>query len=139
MKTGLLASLVTAVSFAALAQGTVYFSNRVSPGVDAPVYFPGGVTEAMISRMTIELLAGTTPTTLVSVWMAGFPTNSDGYFDSGVIPTILPATTNAFFQIRFVTPGPEQYHIEDGFLWGASPRSRGCLLESIITYSITGI
>jgi dipeptide/tripeptide permease len=115
VKTRLLAFLVTTLSFAALAQGTVYFSNRTLPGVDAPMYFPKGVTEAMISQLTVELMAGTNPTQLTSVATVGFLTNSAGCFDGGVVPTLVPVTTNAFFQIRFRTPETGTAHIYDGF------------------------
>jgi len=139
MKTRLLALLVTTLSFAALAQGTVYFSNRALPGVDAPVYFPKGVTEAMISQLTVELMAGTNPTQLNSVAMVGFLTNSVGYFDGGVVPTLLPVTTNAFFQIRFRTPETGTYHIYDGFLWGASPVFSGSLGDANAPSALSGL
>jgi hypothetical protein len=126
---------------AALPQGTVYLSNRVVPSVDAPVHFPGGVTKEMVSRLTVELLAGTSPTTMVSVATVGFLTlsNSDGYFDGGVVSTFFPVTTNAFFQIRFETPATEIPQIYDGFLWGASPVFSGSLGDTNTPGVLSGL
>jgi hypothetical protein len=130
MRTLAFAALFVGVSTTALAQGTVYFSNRATPGVDAPVYFPGGATGAMISQLTVELLAGTNPAALTPVATTGFVTGAPGYFDGGVVSTLLPVTTNAFFQINFRTTATFLTNPHDKnvwFLWGHSPVFSGSL------------
>ena len=92
----------------------------------------------MVSRLTVELLAGTSPTNMVSVAMVGFQTNLDGYFDGGLV-TIPVVTTNAFFQIRFFTPEAGTYHIYDGFLWGASPVFSGSLGDTNAPGALSGL
>ena len=128
MKTGLLASFVTALSFAALAQGTVYFSNRVSPGLDAPVYFPDGVTKLSGSQFAVELLVGSSPNEMASLAITGVLTNAPGYFDGGLVNTFVPSGSNAFFRIRFRTLTtflPEPSYSYDWFWAKESPSFSG--------------
>ena len=95
LMTLLILILALAVRPAALAQGTLRFAN-LADGVNAPFYFPGGVTKLGTNCVSV-LYAGPTPTSYTQLASAQFGgmtpygTNCPpGYFDGGVIyvPTV---------------------------------------------------
>ena len=91
--------LVVAGSYA---QGTVNFANA-GAGLNAPIFDENGTTKLAGAGFMVELLAGTTATSLAAV---GTPTTflsggGAGYFNGGVITVPgIAAGTSGFFAVR---------------------------------------
>jgi len=97
---------VLLMNLSALAQGTILLQN-IGPGVNAPVrtFFPGNLVPAGSSQYTIELLAGTTASSVApfatpittTTWVGG------GYFGVGDPERVLPGFAPGsfpFLQLR---------------------------------------
>lgn len=113
-----------------LAQGTLDFKNFGTPGLNAPVFLPDGVTK-LGAGFIVFLLAGPASNSLALIDHTNFLTGSQaGYFDGGVeVITGVPGRTPAFVELQFMqsklfppTPSPFQT-IPPSYpwLWGASP------------------
>jgi len=78
----------TLVGLTAFAQGTVNFAN-VGVGLNQPIFASDGTTK-LTTGFTVELMAGTSATTLGSVATTGFLASAPGYFAGGTvaIPTV---------------------------------------------------
>jgi hypothetical protein len=106
MKTRWVLWLIIPCSFAAFGQGTVNFANVNSgAGLDAPIFGTDGTTK--LQRWTVELLAGPTLDSLVSVATTGFLTQAPGYFNGGVvsIPNV-PSGSKAWCVVCAYSPIP---------------------------------
>ena len=127
-----LASILSATGFA---QGTINFANLVpnpaGTGLDAPATYGEG-TGISGSVITAELLAGTNPTSLVSVARAGFLTNAPGYFNGGIVTltNIAPGGTG-FFQVRL-------WETSYGSFAAVQAANTGVWAQSSIFQSVTG-
>jgi len=104
MKKLLVAGWTLAQCVAAVAQGTVLFSNQdPASGTDFAFYLADGTTKLSGSQFMAELLVGATPSlSLPAVAQVGFLTGANaGYFNGGVlsVPGLAPGSA-AYVQIH---------------------------------------
>ena len=87
------------------AQGTLYLANRdARMGVDAPIYYPGGV-DRFWNGLRLEVLAGPDPSSLVTVF-SHLEMGERGYWQpqTFTLDTLRPGGT-AYIQVRAFLDG----------------------------------
>ena len=127
MKTLIVATAVTCMAWATLAQGQFMFGNKnllASPPIDAKVFRPDGVTPLSGADYWAQAYVGTSLDSLAPVGSpVNFRTGSNaGYIVSQVVTTPFAGGTTVFVEMRAWEAGAATYEaaVAGGKLFGKS-------------------
>jgi hypothetical protein len=138
MKTLIVATAVTCMAWATLAQGQFVFGNKnllASPPIDAKVFKPDGVTPLSGADYWAQAYVGTSLDSLAPVGSpVNFRTGSNaGYIVSAVVTVPgLPKDTKVFVEMRAWEAGANSYEaaVAGGKLFGKSDPIQLTLTEA---------